>query len=69
MEPLKQTEASKEMLCMNQESTSETSSLKIQEVAEVSEETLPETTKTPFVWKGTQHFLGWRKPEKWKKKG
>lgn len=67
MEPSKQADIFKQIPWMNQETTSDTSTLDVQEVAEFSEEMLQETTRTPSVWKRTRHFLGWKKPEKWKK--
>lgn len=36
------------------------------EEAVVSVEMLPETTKTPSIWTRTRHFLGLRKPQRWK---
>ncbi|KAG8007676.1 Homeodomain-interacting protein kinase 2 [Nibea albiflora] len=66
LEPTKEAEVSEEMPCEQQETISPALTLEPQQGAEG---TLPQTrAEPPSVWKRVRHFLGLRKPKRWKRR-
>ncbi|TKS77719.1 Homeodomain-interacting protein kinase 2 [Collichthys lucidus] len=65
-EPTKEAEVQEEMPCEEQETISPAPALESQQGAEGN---LPQrTAEPPSVWKRVRHFLGLRKPERWKRR-